>query len=165
MMPARAATVYAFGEFTLTFDPHAATVVTTYPDGTWSGGAVVREDAHHAARLGLAPLEHRLHHELAHHVVAIARRATLGGGCPIIWRSAHGHPQGPEAATDEWVITAFQYAAAWKELPTPEHYGALIDLRRSGVRIGALAERFRWLLDARAHAATVAVHAQGWGWG
>jgi len=130
------------------YDP-AGTVLTHYPDHTRTGGEVVEEDALHAEALGLSPLEHRLLHELAHHVVALERGVTDGEhGCWILWRSAHGLPQREEAGTDEWYVTAVSYAAYAAQLPSAGHYGALMDLQALGIHVPTLCRRLRWLMDA-----------------
>jgi len=163
-----ARTRYVWPAFTLVLDDTLGVVLTRYPDGSWSGGAVVDDDAFHARLLGLTPIEHRLAHELAHHVVALAEQdATFvageepegGQGCPIIRADAHGWPQAPDAHVREWRISAFTYYALGRGMRDAGEWGALIDLQRAGVDLPALAAWYRWLFDARAFGVEIRVHA------
>lgn len=152
-------TVYEWPAVRLVYDPVAETVVTHYPGGHWSGGGVVPEDEEHAWDLGLrTPLAHRLHHELAHHLVGRARKlpASELNGCRIVFRDAHHIPQQfPQASTDEWMITAVQYAARGRMMRDADDYGALLDLHRAGVDLPALYRLLTWCMDA----AELGVHA------
>lgn len=143
------ATLLTWPGFSLVVDPEEQTVVTTYASRHWSGGGVVPQDAEHATRMGCTPFEHRIRHELAHHLVALAAGwGNAQTGCPIVWADAHQLPQGPHAELQEWQYTAFtDYALGI--MPRHDHeWGALLDLHRLGVPVADLAKRYRFLLEA-----------------
>ena len=99
-----------FPSFSLDWDRPHGTVCTRYPDGTCSASYCVWEDDYHGMLLGMSREEHRLHHELAHHLVGGCAPDAEAGGCAIVWRDAHGQPQPqPEAGQREWLIMALQY--------------------------------------------------------
>jgi hypothetical protein len=125
-------TTYHWPGFRLEFDQATGRAVTRYPDGTHSGCGVVEADRFHARLLGLTPEEHRLQHELAHHLVGALYSRGAAGGCPIIYRDAHGVPQPqPEADILEWRITALQYHSRGRRYDEGR-IGALIDIEKAG---------------------------------
>ena len=71
----------------LVFNPEDGSAITYYGDGRWSGCAPVPDDEYHAAVLVVTPAEHRLMHELAHHLVGFAFYGSIYGS-PIIYRDA-----------------------------------------------------------------------------
>lgn len=152
-------TTYQWPGFRLVADHDRGTVTTHYGDGASSPTSVGPDDRYHADLLGITPFAHRLAHELAHHIVSLARGTGDGRtGCRVVWRAAHREPQPePEAGTDEWYVTAVLYYAHGARLRHADDYGALADLARSGVDLPALAVRLRWLLDAPEHAERVLV--------
>lgn len=115
-----------FPGYRLEFDPATGRATTWFGDH-WSGCEPVPEDAFHAARLGITPMQHRFLHEVMHHLVGMA----FGYGCsPVIWRDAmhmgqeHAFaPCGPDPATahlvtvapfltaaiEEWIVTNLTY--------------------------------------------------------
>jgi hypothetical protein len=130
-------------DFVLTYDPETGRTVTTYDDLRWSGCDPVPEDALHAGRLGITPGEHRLAHELAHHIVGFA-----GGyvGSRVIRWDAHEIPQdwhagGYESEIEEWHTTAVVYAAlgALDRADEEGNYsGAVEHLNKNGMRFPRL---------------------------
>lgn len=142
-------TIYIFPHFQLVVTD--TEVITIYPDDTWTGGPVVPDDHVHAERMEISPFMHRITHELLHHVCATVRELpdSQEHGCRILWRSAHDIPQEqPEADLDEWYVTAMSYLVHDARMPTPEHYGALIDLERL-TSVADIAAIVRWLLSGR----------------
>jgi hypothetical protein len=133
--------------FEVTHRPEApveATVLTRFPpDGRWSGGPPVPEDAEHARALFCSPWEHHVAHELAHNLVGHALWPSLG--CPILHASAHGTALPPDADDLEWRLTALTYLAYDAEQRAPRDWGALIDLARSGVKVVGLARELHRL--------------------
>lgn len=131
------------GDFRLTYSAAGGHAVTHYALGRWSGCGVNDDDRYHAARLGINPEEHRLQHELAHHIVGGLFGPAPVGGCPIIYRDAHGLPQPqPESDLLEWRITALQYHARGRSYDAGR-IGALLDIERAGAdpyRLGTLLE-------------------------
>jgi hypothetical protein len=126
-------------------DPVAKTVITRFPGDHWTGGPIVPEDDFHAANLGITMLEHRLLHEMAHHLVY---RALHGEPCPILWAAAHKLAMPSNAKELEWLYTAASYWAYGVQLETVRDYGALMDLQRLGVDLGLLGRRLRWVVAA-----------------
>jgi len=152
------ATAYVWSGFRLVYDGTTGAVHTHYPDGTVSGCGPVPEDAEHGALLGLTPGEHRLAHEMAHHLCALA--SGVGDdrqGCPIVRADALRQPMPPDADTLEHRITAFTYYALDCQHRHAHEFGALADLHRMDVDLPALAARFRWLFAASAYAKRVDV--------
>ena len=142
-----ASTTYVFPTFQLVANAKDQSVFTFFRDGTSSGGTIVAGDVEHAAHLGITPFEHRLAHELGHHLVQRARGHTLDDACRIIHRSAHEQDQvHPEADLDEWVITAATYAAYHKASRSQSDWGALMDLHRDAEDVDHVLAQFRWLL-------------------
>jgi hypothetical protein len=120
--------------FELLFHDQTGCTMTRYPDGSWSGCAPVDDDWHHAKRLGITARQHRLEHELAHHIIALA----LGkrDGSPIIWRDAHARPQpARESELEEWTVTAFTYYAHGRIDDEHCDLGALADMRKAGADV------------------------------
>jgi hypothetical protein len=125
-------------------------VVTFFPSGH-TGGGVVDDDAMHAAALGMTPIEHRLHHELAHHFVGIA--VFDGGFSPVLWKAAHRDGDEPPvdvvrsdydaSAAEEWFVTALQYHSRG----CSTEYGALVDIQGFDVDVAALSNIFRAVFD------------------
>jgi len=131
-------------------------VITKYPDGTQTGGPVVREDGEHAYLLGISEITHRLAHELTHHLVS---RALSQGkfGCPILWAAAHKIEMPQNAAELEWLITAVTYQAYGKLQRQATDYQALAKLHAAKVNIPHVCRQLRWLIEARLYAQAVIV--------
>jgi hypothetical protein len=101
--------VYKWPKFTLKCCYNSGDVTTTYDDGHWSGCKPVKDDEFHAKRLGISDKEHRLVHELSHHLIGFAyyKQET---GSPVIYRSAHNIEQSePDSELEEWMVTALTY--------------------------------------------------------
>jgi hypothetical protein len=128
----------------LTYD--GETVITRYPDETFTGGPVVEQDHEHAALLGITPVEHRLVHEVGHHLIA---RALSNGefGCPILWAAAHNVEMPANASEIERSVTAVTYAAFNKPMHHFGDYLALAGLQQAGVNVPDLAAQLRWVLS------------------
>lgn len=136
--------LYHWDFFYLKYDPETGSAYTFYPDESSSGCEPGPDDAFHAGRLGITTGEHRLLHELAHHLIG-TRYYHLSTGSPVIWRDAHGIPQEPrESELEEWMATALSYIACGRSC---EDYGALLDLSRECDPM-EMAKTLRWLLDA-----------------
>lgn len=117
--------IYRFNGFTLSWDPVSGECYTIYRDGTKSGCGVVDDDHHHASLLGISPEEHRLQHELAHHIVGVMLYGFRGS--PVVWRDAQGIDQAEgghykagwtEAEREEWVCNLIQYKSRNKAYDT-----------------------------------------------
>ena len=139
--------------FWLTFNDRTGETITYYPAALalegprWSGSTPVPDDATHAAALGITPEQHRLAHELGHHLVGLEFYRDEYGS-PIVYRDAHGLSQPPrESELEEWMVTALTYHAFGKNAD----YGALIDLQGGGVNVTELCAQFRWLMGAAMH--------------
>jgi len=108
--------VYEQRNFYMTWDPESGSVYTHYADGSKSGCGLVPEDHIHAGLLGITSQEHRLQHELAHHIVGRRLPTSVNEGCSIIWNDAHDISQDqPEADVQEFLYTTIQYASRWKQ--------------------------------------------------
>ena len=120
------------------------TVFTWFGQHYKTGGPEADGDAFHARNLGITPMEHRLLHELAHHLVA---RALGYPTCPILHAAAFGNPMPPGADLLEWYYTAVSYFT-FRRPPhgTPDDYGALADLTRKKVDLGKLSRRLELCL-------------------
>lgn len=159
MTPARSSLIWP--GFSLVLDRDAGTVATVYACGRASVTGIGADDVFHAERLGLTPLQHRMAHELAHHLVGLAMgRGTLGTGCEIVWSDAHGRPLPADAGALEHAYTAATYAfIGAPHRPAHGHeYAKLGELHDAGVDLAVLAGRYRWLLQASEHASEVVVH-------
>lgn len=130
----------------LTFNVEERWVKTFYDKGRWSGGGVVPEDIYHGDRLGMLPIEHRYHHELAHHVVAFySRDVRHFVGSPIVYRDAHHFPQPKrESELEEWKVTSFQYFC--RGMVNDSHFdpGAIQDLRNEGFQLDTAVRVMNW---------------------
>lgn len=137
---------YEWPGFRLYCDLVTGAAITEYPDGHTSGCPPIPEDEFHAQMLGITDGEHRLEHELVHHMLSIALGAgDVAKGCPIIWRDAHGvHQVQPESSHLEWQYTAFQYYVHDRTCD----FGALAEMEKANVDVGLLKRRMLWLLDA-----------------
>lgn len=123
--------VYHFPGFVLKYCPTSGEVITYYPDGAWSGCKPVPDDTFHGNKLGIIPGQHRLLHELTHHVVGLVMPEEGITGCPIVWRDAHHEAQEhPSASTREWRITALSYHVMEK-VYNPDQFGALMDFAKA----------------------------------
>jgi hypothetical protein len=123
------------------------TVVTRYPDETFTGGPVVPEDSEHAALLGITPIEHRLVHEVGHHLLS---RSLSGGeyGCPILWAAAHNVEMPGNADRLEFYITALSYFAVRGKMRQSVDAKALVQLLEVDVDLMQMARELRWCLEA-----------------
>ena len=137
--------------FRLRHDPATGYTVTLYPDGASSGCGVQPGDEHHAPLLGITPGEHRVVHELLHHLVALH---VLGDqrGSGVVRRDAHGtladapevKPGWNENEREEWYVTALTYLLCGRPVPDP---GALTDIRASGADPDEISDEARLLLE------------------
>lgn len=122
---------YSFPGFFLKYTVKTGEVFTRYNDGTWSGCAPGPDDTFHGNKLGIIAGQHRLLHELTHHIVGLVMPEDGIVGCPIIWRDAHHQPQVyPDADTREWWITSLSYHAMQK-VYKPDMFGALMDFAKA----------------------------------
>lgn len=139
---------YEWPGFALRHNTVDGLTVTTYDDTPRSSGCTpIADDLFHAMRLSMTDKEHRLHHELAHHIVARATGETLGS--PIIFRDARGITQPQrEAQLEEWKATALQYHS--RQRLDLHHYdtGALMDLQDAGADVNAVSALLEWLFQA-----------------
>lgn len=118
-----------FPAFRLEHCPSSGLTSTVYPDGERCDSHVVDDDSVHADELGIMPGQHRLVHELWHHIVGIHIFHSEYRSSPVIWRQAHGqpHPTGLIRYTEfestgaaewelhgwkreEWLVTALSHA-------------------------------------------------------
>lgn len=149
---------YDADRYALTYDTETGEAITRYhASDRWSGCAPVPGDAYHADKLGITPSEHRLAHELIHHLVGHAYYSS-DNGSPIIYRDAHAIAQTqPESELEEWMVTALTYHV----YGLPYDRGALLDLEHGGVHVTALAEHARELIGrAREHTGVCNSHEQ-----
>ena len=132
---------WRFGSARIVFDPVQYTVVTHYPGEHWTGGGVVHEDYEHAKLLNMKPIQHRLVHELGHHLVAQA----LGyyDGCPVLYSAAHNTSLPVNADKLEWYVTAVTYYVFGRRLRHPNDEGALKELRELSVDLGSIGRALR----------------------
>jgi hypothetical protein len=102
-------------------------------------------DEYHAPRLGISPQDHRLLHELAHHMIG-AHCFQKRSGSPVIWRDAHGIPQPPgvsgPAEIEEWYVTALSYYLCGRE---PD-WGAILDMSKSTM-VTELVRQVHYMLE------------------
>ena len=157
-------TTYRWPTFYLNHEPETGQTFTFYRDDIWSGCGVVPEDHEHAAALGITPAQHRLVHELGHHLVGLHYYADPNGS-PIVYRDAHNIPQEAggmvkpdwsEADREEWMTTALTYMAytgpksGMRVHYKPAEYDvwAIKELESCGADPWGLARRLRWLMDA-----------------
>lgn len=139
---------YSWPCFRLVYDLATGSAITHYDNERWSGCSPHADDQLHGDRLRITAAQHRLEHELVHHVMAIARKLPNAEtqGCRIIYRDAHHLPQvEPEAADDEHLITTFTYFLHDQGNYDPK---ALSCLRTAGIAIHKLRAQTLWLLDA-----------------
>ena len=146
-------TVYRWPTFTLNHEPETGQTVTFYRDDIWSGCGVVEDDHEHAAALLITPQQHRLAHELGHHLIGLHYYRDPYGS-PVVWRDAHGIPQTEgglvkpdwsEADREEWMTTALTY---WAFHAADYDEWAIEEL---GSRVEdplLLVRSLRWLMDA-----------------
>jgi hypothetical protein len=137
---------YDFGKYLLEFNRETGKTVTRYSHGPWSGCLPVPDDAFHAEKLGITAKQHRLEHELCHHLVGQSFYKTIGS--PVIWNDAHHYEQKhPDAMLEEWMVTAFQYSIHEK----PADAGAFVDMEKAGIDVCKLQKIATWLLEAPEH--------------
>lgn len=137
-------TVFQFPTFVLEHDPNTGGAYTRFPDETWSGCEPVPDDAFHADALGITPAQHRLAHELAHHIVGM--RVLGWSSSPIVWRDAHHEPQpDPDPDNEEWLVTGVTYLA-WGKTYDP---GVEMDLGEEAQRIASYLHDLVRLADTR----------------
>lgn len=128
--------VYRGLTFRLEHDPATGYTVTHYAGDRWSGCAPHADDQFHGDALGITAKEHRLLHELLHHLVSIAYYGSEDTG--VIFRDAHAIPQTePESELEEWMVTALTYRFCGRDHDT----GAITDLERAGVNVDTLLSR------------------------
>jgi hypothetical protein len=108
--------------FKLYYDEISGYVNTVYPDGTNSGCYPNEDDAYHGRLLGISAGQHRLLHELAHHVIGLVYSHKT---CPIVWADAHGLEMPENAQELEWIITAISYFCLEKTFRHAHEWGAL----------------------------------------
>lgn len=134
---------YPAERYVLTYDTGTGEAITHYHESDrWSGCKPVPEDSYHGCKLGISPGEHRLSHELAHHLLGHAYYRS-DNGSPVIFRDAHALPQTqPDSELEEWMVTALTYYVYGKSYDR----GALMDLEYGGVDVPALAEHARELI-------------------
>ena len=145
-----------FPYFTLTHDPHSGLTTTTYLDGHCCPCPVVPDDSIHAQELGITPQQHRLEHELWHHLVGIYVLGLITS--PVIYKEAYNLPasstsdsesiDGPwgkyGSAREEWLVTALSHLAHGD---ASREYGARWYLENEvGVKVDWLVEEFKRLL-------------------
>lgn len=143
---------YRWPRFSLTFEPSSGTVTTYYDQWRYSRVHVDEDDRTLAEQLGISPEEHKLAHELAHHLVALHCGLDTS---PIVWRSAHffEHPE-QESHDEEAVVKAFVFYALSTEAYEKAKEEERIDPRRfaalheRGIDIDAMADELRHLVDA-----------------
>lgn len=142
---------FRFPTFRLNWDPSSGACFTFYRDGTKSGCGVVPEDSYHGERLDLTPEQHRLQHELAHHLVGYALYGF--DGSPVVWRDAQGvdqleggefKPGWTEAAREEWVCNGIQYLSRDRDY---EDGKAIAHAEESGVDVQKVAEHLALLMS------------------
>jgi hypothetical protein len=116
---------FDFGSFIFEHDKETGATYTRYHDGHWTGGEPIPDDAFHAERLGITAEQHRLVHELVHHLVGF--KYYNFDGSPVLYKSARLEelPQ-PDTELEEWMVTAWTYAFYEKEFDK----GALILLSK-----------------------------------
>lgn len=147
---------YVGPAFVADWEPETGVFTTRYVGGHVSACPVVPDDQYHADRLGITAAEHRLLHELGHHLMGLwyYRRPD---GSPVIWRDAHGWPQledGEEgdaegsfvadSKLEEWRVTALGYLAMDRDAD----WGAMIDLQKRGISPTEAAAALRWLWES-----------------
>lgn len=132
---------FAFPKFNLVWDKETGQTTTYWKDGTESPTWCHWEDEYHGNLLGITAQEHRLQHELAHHLVGMhAPDGKDIGGCLIVWREAHGEEHPEEWSKErEWLITALQYRSCGTNANTSQ-------LVEWGVQENSLAHRLNSLL-------------------
>lgn len=147
----------------LVFDPLAATVVTFFSGSdAYTGGTVAPDDGTHASRLGMTPLEHRLHHELAHHFIGITcaklpYSPTLrkAAGLSVVHPTHSGlalqEAFGAGDSHEEWYVTALQYFARGRSAD----HGALVNMQGCGNDVRALTDLFSAVFECVRSGATV----------
>lgn len=138
---------YEWPGFRLEYDPATGGAYTIYPDGTRSGCEPHEDDQYHADLLGFTAAEHRLQHELAHHLVGGLFDPSPVGGCPIVYADAHGQPMPKDADVLEWRITALQYHARGRRYDEGR-IGALLDIEAAGEDPYELAYQLNWMMAA-----------------
>lgn len=137
----------------LEYEPATGTAITRYPRGRWSGCGPVPEDAMHAERLGISPGEHRLAHELAHHLVGFAAGNPLGSH--VVLCDAFHIPQDEDGRIEEWHVTAVTYGAfgALNRADVEGNYfGAVEHMNKHGLRFTRLATGLFLLMPWEGHA-------------
>lgn len=142
--------IYRWPRFTLSYDLQNDAVTTYYDQWRYSRVLPDADDQELGDELGLPPQEHKLAHELAHHLVAVHCGLDTS---PIVWHSAHfyEHPQ-PESDDEEAVVKALVYYALSDEAYARDE--ARIDprrldgLRAVGVDVDAVAAELRHLVEA-----------------
>lgn len=123
---------------------HTLTVYGAGENRWWSGSDPNQDDAYHAERLGITQREHRLQHELAHHLVGFAYYWNSHGS-PIIWRDAiHEVQPTRDAELEEWMVTALQYLSCGRDV---QDYGAILDLSKKAP-VQELARILNWCMEA-----------------
>lgn len=125
--------------FSIKFD--GKETFTTFDNGHWTGGGVVPEDFFHAEKLGITPEEHRLQHELAHHVIGL-----MFYGKPyseVLWSAAHETRLPDYANEEEWLVTALQYRMFDKTGPEERNDLAAIQFINSRVDINEITDTLR----------------------
>ena len=147
-------TIYRWPGFDMVHYADTGLTVTWYPGAMASGCEPVPDDKIHATALGITPGQHRLVHELGHHLIGLHYYQDPNGS-PIVYRDAHGIPQEAggmvkpdwsEADKEEWLVNGLVYLAYEK----PHDVWAVKELEAKAGSAWALARRLRWLMDAAA---------------
>ncbi len=106
----------------------------------------VPEDAFHAKQLGITEKQHRLEHELLHHLVGLFYYKDKNGS-PVVYRDVHHIPLPAfYSMIEEWLVTGLTYSLHEKEW---EHKTkAMMHLQERKINLIELKHIARWLLDA-----------------
>lgn len=116
---------YNFPSFKLQYE--APYVTTIYPDGSSCIVWTNEEDVRHGANMGIDGDQHKLLHELAHSMIALAQGKKV---CPIAWAQAHNEDMPVDAKFTEELIMAISYLSLSASMPENYYWCLLAEVQK-----------------------------------
>ena len=96
----------AYNDFIFDYDTDTGSAYSIYAYGM-TGCLPVPDDQFHADLLGITNKQHRLVHEICHHVIGwVFYKSTSS---PVLQRDVNGHKQNEASQEEEWLVTALTY--------------------------------------------------------
>jgi len=131
---------FTWPTFSLTYRADTGEVATFYDQWRVSRTLPDETDDFHGAALGLSAKEHKVVHELAHHLLALHHGLDSS---PIIWCAAHCYDMPDGADDEERGVRALVYAAFGT--PREEDEPCYASFKSAGVSLDSMVAELRLL--------------------